>query len=429
MAAKIHVERMMHRNSIAVAGDSAASYALIKLIPTGLGDAGKPMGLNLALVADVSGSMYEEDGTGISRLKRIQDAAIAAIQKLKPEDTLAIIAFANNALTLLPPTPLSDKDKIEDVIRKIDMYDVDPGGTAMNDGMRLALDEVEKQAAAGRLSQVLVLTDGETTGEQECRELAKRAADKKAHLTLMGVGLDWKASLIKDLASISGGKWYYIDVNQATEAERVFVEEFETLAAAAFKDVEMHLRPMKDVKIKRVRQVVPEIKEYQLKEPEERHLVAELGTLTKDASTRYVIDLSLPKRPDGKYVIAQMEITYDLGLGGRESSGPIPLEMSYTAAGHGYVNAEVMKHIDEVQIFELNNNLQKAIAQDNKAEVQRVAEQIEKKGELMGARAAKKTMLARQVLQELNAGGRVSKKTQLAMEDSARMAEEMPLEK
>ena len=107
-------------------------------------------------------------------------------------------------------------------------------------------------------------------------------------------------------------------------------------------------------------------------------------------------------------------------------AGPIPLEMTYTAAGHGYVNAEVMKHIDEVQIFELNNNLQKAIATDNKEEVQKVAQQIEQKGQLMGPRAAKKTMLARQVLQELNAGGRVSKKTQLAMEDSARMAEEMP---
>ena len=425
MAAKLHVERMMHRNSIAVAGESAASYALIKLIPTGLGGASVPMGLNLALVLDVSGSMYEEDGTGISRLKRIQDAASAAIQKLKPEDNLAIIAFANNALTLLPSTKLSEKEKIEDVIRKIDMYDVDPGGTAMNDGMKLALDEVEKGSGSGQLSQVVLLTDGETTGEQDCRELAKRAAEKKIHLSLMGVGLDWKASLIKDLATLSSGKWYYIDVNQASEAERIFVEEFETLAAAAFKDVEMHLRPMKDVKIKRVRQVVPEIKDFPLKEPEERHLVAELGTLGKDVSTRYVLDLSLPKRPDGKYVIAQMELTYDLGLGTRESTGPIPLEMTYTSAGHGYVNAEVMRHIDEVQIFELNNNLQKAISQENTAEVQRVAEEIEKKGVLMGARAAKKTMLARQVLQELNVGGRVSKKTQLAMEDSARMAEEM----
>jgi Ca-activated chloride channel family protein len=374
----------------------------------------------------MSGSMYEEDGTNISRLKRVQDAAIAAIQKLKPDDTLTIVAFANNALVVLPPTNVSDKATIENAIKNIENNDIDPGGTAMNDGMRIALDEVEKLAGPGRLSQVVVLTDGETSGEQECRSLAERAARSKIHLTLMGVGIDWKANLIKDLAKISEGKWYYIDVNQAAEAERIFVEEFEQLAATGFMNVEVHLRPMKDIKIKRVRQVVPEIKELPMTEPEERHMLANLGTLQKDQSARLVLDLSLPKRPDGKYVIAQLEITYDLGLGTRESTGPIPLEMTYTAAGHGYVNAEVMKHIDEVQIFELNNNLQKAIATDNKEEVQRVAEQIEQKGQLMGPRAAKKTMLARQVLQELNAGGRVSKKTQLAMEDSARMAEEMP---
>jgi Ca-activated chloride channel family protein len=430
MAAKIHVERMMHRSSIAVAGESAASYALIKLIPSGLGSGGpsKPMALNLALVLDVSGSMYEEDGTNVARLKRVQDAAISAIQKLKPEDTMTIVAFAHNALTLLPPTKISEKEKIEEVIRKIDMYDVDPGGTAMNDGMRLALDEIEKLSGPGQLSQVLVLTDGETSGEQDCRQLAERAAKNKIHLTLMGVGIDWKANLIKDLARIGEGKWYYIDVNQKEEAERIFVEEFEELAATAFLNVEMHIRPMKDIKIKRVRQVVPEIKSIATTEPEERHLLAQLGSLGKDQSNRYVLDLSLPKRPDGKYVIAQLEITYDLGQGVRESSGPIPIEMTYTAAGHGYVNAEVMKHIDEVQIFEMNEVLQKNIETGNTAEIQKVAEQIEKKGELMGKRAVKKTMLAKQVLQELNAGGRVSKKTQLAMEDSARMAEEMPVE-
>src|SRR5947209_2276046 len=142
MAAKIHVERMMHRNSIAVSGESAASYALVKLIPSGLGDVGKPMALNLALVLDVSGSMYEEDGTGISRLKRIQDAAIAAIQKLKPEDTLAVVAFAHNCQVVLPSTPMSEKSKIEETINRIDMFDVDPGGTAMDQGIENGLSEV-----------------------------------------------------------------------------------------------------------------------------------------------------------------------------------------------------------------------------------------------------------------------------------------------
>jgi Ca-activated chloride channel family protein len=424
--AKIHIERMMHRSSIAVTGESAASYALVKLIPSG-GGGGQPMALNLALALDVSGSMYEEDGTGISRLQRVQDAAISAIEKLKPDDTLAIIGFAHNAAVLLPATPISEREKIIDVIRRVDQSDVDPGGTAMDEGMRLAFGEVEKNAGPGKLSQVVVLTDGETSGERNCRAIAQEAAEKKLHLSLMGVGIDWKADLIKDLAKLSEGKWYYIDVNQKEETQRIFTEEFETLAATAFTDVEMHLRPMKDIRVKRVRQVAPEIKELQLEEPEERHLIGKLGTLQNDQTTKYVIDLSLPRRADGKYVIAQLEITYDIGTGKRESTGMVPLEMTYNATQPGYVNAEVMKHIDEVQIFELNNNLQKAIASENKEEVQKVAQQIEKKGELMGPRAAKKTMLARQVLQELNAGGRVSKKTQLAMEDSARMAEEMPV--
>lgn len=422
MAAKIHIERMMHRSSIAVKGETAASYALIKLIPAGEG-ATKPMGLNLALVLDVSGSMYEEDGTGISRLKRIQDAIKSAVKMLKPEDTMAVVAFAHNAQCVLEATPLSEKTKIEETVDKIDMFDVDPGGTAMNEGIQLGMEAVEKNMA-GKLTQVVVLTDGETSGEQMCRELAKKAAEKKIHLTVMGVGTEWNSSLIKDLAKLSEGTWYYIDVNDKGDAAKVFKEEFESLASAGFTNVEMHLRPVKEVKIKRVRMVVPEIKELKLEEPEERHMVASLGTLERDKPRRYVLDLTLPKRPDGKYVIAQLEVTYDLGAGKRESTGMVPMEMLYTEAGHGYINAEVARHIDEVQIFELNQDLQKAITQENKAEVQRVAEQIAKKGDLMGPRAAKKTMLAKQVLQELNAGGRVSKKTQLAVDDAARDAEQ-----
>jgi Ca-activated chloride channel family protein len=285
--------------------------------------------------------------------------------------------------------------------------------------------EVEKNLGTGTLSQVLVLTDGETSGEQMCRQLAQQAGQKKIKFSIMGVGTEWNSSLIKDLAKLAEGNWHYIDVNSSTEAERIFVEQFESLAAAAFLNVEMHIRAMKDIKVKRVRMVVPEIKELTLSEPEERHLVAQLGTLERDKATRYILDLSLPKRPDGKFKIAELEITFDPGTGKRESTGPVALEMSYTAAGNGYINAEVARHIDEVQIFEMNKNLQASIAKNDTAETVRVAQMIEQKGELMGKRAAKKTMLAKQVLQEMNAGGRVSKKTQLAVDDAARAAEDI----
>jgi Ca-activated chloride channel family protein len=426
MSAKMHIERMMYRSSIAVAGDSAASYALVKLIPSGEVPVA-PLGLNLALVLDVSGSMYEEDGTGISRLARIQQAATSAIQKLRPVDTLALVAFAHDAQVILPTTSLSEKARIEEVIGRIDRFDVDPGGTSMDQGISLGLSELEKNRGSGRLSQLVVLTDGETSGEHMCKQLAQQAGQKKIYFTVMGVGTEWNASLLKDLARLADGKWYYIDVNQAQEAERIFAEEFEHLTSTAFTNVQMTLKPFKDVKIKRVRQVVPEIRELKVAEVEGQGLLASLGTLERDKPTRYILDLSLPKRPDGKYAIAKIEVTYDLGSGKREGTGEVPLEVQYTAAGQGYVNAEVAKHIDEVQIFEQNQLLQEAIATNNAAEVQRVAESIAKKGELMGPRAAKKTMLARKVLEELNVGGRVSKKTQLAVDDAARLAEEMPL--
>jgi Ca-activated chloride channel family protein len=422
---KIHIERMMYRSSIAVTGESAASYALIKLIPAG-GGAAKPLPLNLALVLDVSGSMYEEDGTGKSRLARVQEAAHAAVDKLKPEDHLSIVAFAHDCQVVLPATPLTEKAQVEEVISRIDRFEVDPGGTAMDAGIQMGLDEVAKHHGPGVLSQLVVLTDGETSGEQTCRQLAQQAAQQKIHFNVIGVGTEWNQSLIKDLAKLAEGDWGYIDVNDAAAAQRVFVEQFESLASAGFLNVEMRIKAMKDIKIKRLRQVVPDIKELPLSEPEERLQVASLGTLERDNSTRYIVDLSLPKRPDGKFVIAQIEVTYDLGKG-RESTGMVPLEVTYTSAGQGYINAEVAKHIDEVQIFEANKNLQQAIAANDNEKAKQAAQIIEKKAEVMGPRAAKKTMLAKQVLQELNVGGRVSKKTQLAVDDVARMVEETPM--
>jgi Ca-activated chloride channel family protein len=284
---------------------------------------------------------------------------------------------------------------------------------------------VESAMGTGKLTQMIVLTDGETSGERRCRELAAVCAQKKIKLDVVGVGTEWNQSLIKDLAKLAEGDWGYIDVNDANAATRVFVEQFESLAAAGFLNVEMKLKAMKDIKIKRVRQVVPDIKELPLTEPEERLQVASLGTLEKDKSPRYILDLSLPKRPDGKFVIAQIEVTYEIGRG-RESTGMVPLEVTYTSAGQGYINAEVAKHIDEVQIFEANKNLQQALANNDQSKARQAAEIIEKKAEVMGPRAAKKTMLAKQVLQELNVGGRVSKKTQLAVDDVARMVEETP---
>jgi Ca-activated chloride channel family protein len=355
----------------------------------------------------------------------VRDAASAAVAKLKPTDRLALIAFGNGAEVVLPPTPAGEAETIADTLRKIDMFNVDQAGTTMDEGIDKALQALSGPDEAGRLQQIIVLTDGETSGEMECRDLARRAAGQKVRFTIMGIGTEWNSALIKDLAKASDGLWYYIDAEQADESMRVFLAEFDRLADTSFVNVTLEIRPVKDVKVKRVRQVAPFIREVPLTQVGERDLSAALGTLARSHPTKYILDLSLPKRPDGKYVVAQVEVKYDAGDGQLQTTGPVALEMAYTAAGHGYVNAEVARHIDEVQIYELNANLQQAIAAETPDEIRRVAEQIARKGQVLGARGAKKTMLANQVLSELDGGGRVSKKTMLAVDDAARSAEDV----
>jgi Ca-activated chloride channel family protein len=421
-APRLVLERMMHRQSVAVPGESLASYALLKLVPAGDGPAALP--ITLALCIDVSGSMYWGDGTGKSRLDRVRDAATAAVGKLKPTDRLALIAFGNGAEVVLPPTPAADVERIADTLRQIDMFSVDQAGTTMDEGITRALQTLLTPDEAGRLMQVVVLTDGETSGEAACRELARQAWEKKVRFTIMGVGTEWNSGLIKDLAKASDGRWYYIDAEQSDEAMRVFLAEFDRLADTTFVNVALEVKPVKDVKVKRVRQVAPQIREVPVTPVDDRLLTAAIGALERSHPSKFILDLSLPRRPDGKYVVAQVEVKYDLGDGQTQSTGPVALEMAYTMAGHGYVNAEVARHIDEVQIYELNANLQQAIAGENSDEIRRVAEHIARKGEVLGPRGAKKTMLAQQVLSELDGGGRVSKKTMLAVDDAARSTED-----
>ena len=421
-APRLVLERMMHRQSVAVPGESLASYALLKVVPAGDGPAALP--ITLALCIDISGSMYWSDGTGKSRLDRVRDAATAAVAKLKPTDRLALVAFGNGAELVLPPTPAADVERIADTLRRIDMYSVDQAGTTMDEGIQQALQALITPDEVGRLLQVVVLTDGETSGEAECRELARQAWEKNIRLTVMGVGTEWNSGLIKDLARLGDGRWYYIDAEQSDEAMRVFLAEFDRLADTTFLNVTLDVKPVKDVKVKRVRQVTPIIREVPLTQADERLLTATLGTLERSYPTKFILDLSLPRRPDGKYVIAQVEAKYDLGDGQAQTTGPVALEMAYTAAGHGYVNAEVARHLDEVQIYELSASLQQAIVGERTDEVRRVAEQIARKGQVLGPRGAKKTMLAQQVLAELDGGGRVSKKTMLAVDDAARSTED-----
>ena len=234
----------------------------------------------------------------------------------------------------------------------------------------------------------------------------------------MGVGTEWNSALIKDLAKVSDGRWYYIDAEQSDEAMRVFLAEFDRLADTTFLNVRLEARPVKDVKVKRVRQVTPQIKELPLAAVDDRLSTAPMGALGHSTPTKYILDLSLPRRPDGKYVVAQVEVKYELGDGQVLTTGPTALEMAYTAAGHGYDECRGGPAHRRGQIYQLNANPRRRSPRTSRTTcggwpADRPQEESPR------APGAKKTMLAQQVLAELDGGGRVSRETMLAVDDAA----------
>lgn len=186
--------------------------------------------LHLVLALDVSGSMYEEDGTKSSRIKRLQAAVQKGLDKLNASDKVAVIAWAYNALLLLPPTPMSSKAKVQGIIKRIDMFDVDPGGTSLDKALQIALNQIDRKGADARYA-ILVVTDGETSGEPACLQLAKDARSKGVHLTVIGLSKEVNTEFLKELATLAGGRFDWIDSKQAKEMDRVLLEEFAALVS------------------------------------------------------------------------------------------------------------------------------------------------------------------------------------------------------
>ena len=58
--------------------------------------------------------------------------------------------------------------------------------------------------------RVLLLTDGQTFDEAECRPLATRLAESNTPLIAIGVGVEYNEELLRDLAELSQGRPYHL---------------------------------------------------------------------------------------------------------------------------------------------------------------------------------------------------------------------------
>jgi uncharacterized membrane protein len=149
----------------------------------------------LALVIDRSGSMAGE------KLEISKSAAIATAALLEDQDFIGVYAFDSGVHPVLPMTQVGPSGDLGSRISLLSSG----GGTNLHPAMNLARQELN--AAKARIKHMIVLTDGQTTG-QGYTALATECQGEGITISTVAIGSGAHISLLQAIAAAGGGKSY-----------------------------------------------------------------------------------------------------------------------------------------------------------------------------------------------------------------------------
>jgi Ca-activated chloride channel homolog len=360
MAEALTFEALTSREYVLSSAENFVLYVLLEAIAHGGNGAGggPRLPLNLGVVIDRSGSMYDE-----RRLEFVVDAVKFLADNVEPQDKVAIVAFADRAKVIVNPDEIHDRGAVKRAIEDIDLLEIG-GGTQMALGMRSAIDEVKKNLASDRLNRVLVLTDGQTYEETACIDLANQNRDQMS-FSAMGVGVEFNEKLLMRIAQDSHGKYHFI--GNASEIPGIFEDELVGLRAVTVRNGRIDITLAQGVQVREAFRASPEI--YSLGAPlvgEDRHVSYEIGDLEANVPGSVLMTLVLPPRKPGTVRILQSSLRYEVpGAGEQTVSRDLTVEYTLDRALTSKVNARVMNLVDQVSIAKMQSRAEEELKAGN----------------------------------------------------------------
>ena len=413
MAEYLGIALDIARPNIPISSDPSVVYALVKLIPDALTAATiQPAPCNVALVLDKSGSMYNE-----KRLEHVIRAACAGVEKLSERDVLSAVAFSGKAQVFIEPTPVASHAQIQAAIRQIDAVRAG-SGTHMNVGMEAGVETVKKQFSTDYLNRVLVLTDGETRNEDECRAIAKREAENGISFSTFGVGSTWNEKLLVEIADTTGGNSYYI--RDGADADTVFDSEFAQMTTAKFTNVRLNLRVVRGVEVRSVSRIYPEI--ARLKPEITGDKAYEIPFRAINDEEILLFDLLVEPKPAGSFRLGRVVATYDVPAVKLrdQKTGEVSVVVNYTTNVHalGRVHPEVMGYVDQMNGHVLQQKAQESLERGDTVRATQLLRSAQGITQKLGN--ARLTQKLTEALAELESTGGLSADTRKTMTFTSR---------
>ena len=360
MADPLSFQALASSDHVLSSAENFVLYVLLEAVAQGGGGAGggSRLPLNVGVVIDRSGSMYDE-----RRLEFVTEAVKFLADNLSEQDKVTIVAFADKAKVLITPEEARDKSAIKRAIDDIDLLEIG-GGTQMALGMRAAIDEVKKNLSSDRLNRVLVLTDGQTYEETACLELVEKNRDQISFST-MGVGVEFNEKLLQRIAQDSNGKYHFI--GDPAEIPGIFEDELEGLRSVSLRNGRIEVTLSQGVQVREAFRASPEI--YVLGTPlvgEDRKIGYEIGDLQAGVPGSVLLTLVLPPRKPGQVRILQGNFHYEVP-GGAESTVACDLTVDYTLDRTltSKRNGRVMNLVDQVSIAKLQSKAEEELKAGN----------------------------------------------------------------
>ncbi len=190
---------------------------------------------NLVFLIDVSASMDLP-----SRLPLVQEAMRLLLERLRPEDRVAIVTYAGASQLMLPSTPVSESARIRHVLAALHPAGQTNGGA----GIQLAYTIAKAAFVEGGANRVILCTDGDfnvgLTSADALTALAAEQAKAKISLSVFGFGRGHQIDArLEALAAQGQGRSGY--ANSRREAERALAEEVDGLFAPIARDVRLEV--------------------------------------------------------------------------------------------------------------------------------------------------------------------------------------------
>lgn len=357
MAEPLTFDALVSSEHVLSTAENFVVYALLEAVAKGGGGNGVRLPLNLGVVIDRSGSMYDE-----RRLEFVVEAVKFLADNVAPDDNIAVIAFADKAQVILQSDQIHDRAAVRRALDDIDLLEIG-GGTQMALGMRAAIDQVKRNLATNRLNRVLVLTDGQTYEETACIDLAAQNREQMS-FSAMGVGVEFNEKLLMRIAQDSHGKYHLI--GNAVEIPAIFEDELAGLRAVTVRNAKIDVTLSQGVQIREAFRASPEI--YGLGTPllEDRKVTYEIGDLEANVPGSVLLTLVLPPRRPGPVRIAQSAFRYEVpGSGERSINLDVTVEYSMDRTLTSKRNARVMNLVDQVSIAKLQSRAEEELKVGN----------------------------------------------------------------